>query len=404
MRRSGESADRSEGRGAGHHDNGRRGREGQVYPSRYDNGSGSVGSRYGGSSSNSSNSSRGNGNGNGPRHGHGHGNGSAPRYGSSRRNDYGPVLARDLDSTYEEKLNRNYANSIFVGNLTYDCTPEDLRSHFGAVGEVVRADIITSRGHHRGMGTVEYTNPSDVDEAIRRYDSSSFMDRPIFVRQDNPPPESRRERPERNERNERNGPAPQGYEVLIRNLPYEINWQALKDLFKECGTVLRADVDIDNRRRSMGTGRVSMATKADYDAAMKMYSDYDIGGRLLRLRPGRQPSPEAAEEATAATTSSNSAKSSPSAFSAEGYSAGGERSRFVYCSNLPETTDRNDLYDLFETIGSLNNAELRVDSEGGPTGIAVVEYADINDADMCIERLDNYNYGDCDLHISYAKR
>lgn len=42
-------------------------------------------------------------------------------------------------------------------NLTFDCTPEDLKELFGTVGEVVEADIITSKGHHRGMGTVEFT-------------------------------------------------------------------------------------------------------------------------------------------------------------------------------------------------------------------------------------------------------
>lgn len=49
---------------------------------------------------------------------------------SGARGDYGPLLARELDSTYEEKVNRNYSNSIFVGNLTYDSTPEDLTEFF----------------------------------------------------------------------------------------------------------------------------------------------------------------------------------------------------------------------------------------------------------------------------------
>ena len=47
----------------------------------------------------------------------------------------GPRLARELDSTYEEKMNRNYSNSIFVGNLTYDCQPEDLKEYFSQTKE-----------------------------------------------------------------------------------------------------------------------------------------------------------------------------------------------------------------------------------------------------------------------------
>ncbi|SMN22190.1 similar to Saccharomyces cerevisiae YCL011C GBP2 Poly(A+) RNA-binding protein, involved in the export of mRNAs from the nucleus to the cytoplasm [Maudiozyma saulgeensis] len=345
-----------------------------------------------------------------------------PRF--SQKGDYGPVLARELDSTYEEKVNRNYANSIFVGNLTYDCTPDDLRDFFSSVGEVVRADIITSRGHHRGMGTVEYTNPQDVDDAIRKFDSSEFMDRPIFVRQDNPPPESNRERnngrnnqqrrqqderpqyQQQQQQNPRQRQRLPSFEVIINNLPRSINWQALKDMFKECGTVTRADVELDNNGYSTGVGKVILTTQADMDDAIKRYNGYQIEGSVLNVEPGRISGPGPASEPgnryDNTSTNGDTTTTSVPSFSTVGYEANGPRSNFIFCSNLPESTDRKDLYDLFETMGKLNNAELKRNTTNEPTGVAIVEYENINDADVCLERLDKYNYGGCDLQISYA--
>ncbi|CAL9729977.1 serine/arginine (SR)-type shuttling mRNA binding protein Hrb1p [Monosporozyma unispora] len=332
----------------------------------------------------------------------------------SNRGDYGPVLAKELDSSYDEKVHRNYANSIFVGNLTYNCTPDDLKEHFSGIGEVVRADIITSRGHHRGMGTVEFTNTRDVDEAIRQFDGSYYMDRSIFVRQDNPPPESKRERPqnrrsENDFRKEINRPS---FSVRVENLPYSINWQALKDMFKECGEVSRADVDVDGRGYSQGTGVVVFPDEAVLKKAIEMYNNCQIDGKTLSVTAinnsakvqtedpeAQQPSPSPMvidQEATSTTESATKFT--------EGYDANGERNNFIFCSNLPDSTAKSDLFDLFGTIGPVTNAELRYDASGNPTGIAVIEYGETVDADTCIERLNNYNYGGCDLNISYAKK
>ncbi|GCE99328.1 mRNA-binding protein [Zygosaccharomyces mellis] len=338
------------------------------------------------------------------------------RYSRFRKSkgDYGPVLARELDSTYDEKVNRNYANSVFVGNLTYDCTPEDLKDYFSQVGNVVRADIITSRGHHRGMGTVEFTNTEDVDEAIRRFDGAYFMDRQIFVRQDNPPPENNNSERVQERRRERSftgiGSSNSGgtgsgdisnapiYEVFVANLPYSVNWQALKDMFKECGNVIRADVELARNGYSRGFGTVIYGTPEEMQDAIARFHGYELEGRILEVREGRNSAVD--ESPPEPIDDSNHFNSEFT----EGVTDGGERNCLIYCANLPFSTATSDLYDLFETIGKLNNAELRFDSEGAPTGVAIVEYENIEDADVCIDRLNNYNYGGCDLEISYGKR
>ncbi|CAI4050337.1 mRNA-binding protein SKDI_14G3160 [Saccharomyces kudriavzevii IFO 1802] len=318
------------------------------------------------------------------------------------RGDYGPLLARELDSTYQEKVNRNYSNSIFVGNLTYDSTPEDLTEFFSQIGKVVRADIITSRGHHRGMGTVEFTNADDVDRAIRQYDGAFFMDRKIFVRQDNPPPSSNtRERKglDRGESNQNR----KAHEIIIKNLPSSINWQALKDMFKECGNVAHADVELDGDGTSTGSGTVSFYDIKDLHRAIEEYDGYEIEGNVLDVKSKESVHDNGNEDDIDIPMEGSHINEEARKFT-ENVVGGGERNSLIYCSNLPFSTAKSDLYDLFETIGKVNHAELRYDSKGAPTGIAVVEYDNVEDGDVCIERLNNYNYGGCDLDISYAKR
>ncbi|CAI4784999.1 AGA_1a_G0048560.mRNA.1.CDS.1 [Saccharomyces cerevisiae] len=321
---------------------------------------------------------------------------------SGARGDYGPLLARELDSTYEEKVNRNYSNSIFVGNLTYDSTPEDLTEFFSQIGKVVRADIITSRGHHRGMGTVEFTNSDDVDRAIRQYDGAFFMDRKIFVRQDNPPPSNNIKERKALDRGELRHNR-KTHEVIVKNLPASVNWQALKDIFKECGNVAHADVELDGDGVSTGSGTVSFYDIKDLHRAIEKYNGYSVEGNVLDVKSKESVHNHSDGDDVDIPMDDSPVNEEARKFT-ENVVGGGERNRLIYCSNLPFSTAKSDLYDLFETIGKVNNAELRYDSKGAPTGIAVVEYDNVDDADVCIERLNNYNYGGCDLDISYAKR
>ncbi|CAI1872580.1 hypothetical protein SEUBUCD646_0C00620 [Saccharomyces eubayanus] len=332
-----------------------------------------------------------------------------------RGRSLGPIVERDLEKQFDA-TKRNFENSIFVRNLTFDCTPEDLKELFGTVGEIVEADIITSKGHHRGMGTVEFTNNESVQDAISKFDGALFMDRKLMVRQDNPPPEASKEFSKKATREE----VDNGFEVFIINLPYSINWQSLKDMFKECGRVLRADVELDFNGFSRGFGSVIYPTKDEMMRAIDTFNGMEVEGRVLEVREGRfnnrrkdndrynqdpQDPEEDIRDAEPDLVQDITVHVDETATKfTEGVNSGGDRNCFIHCSNLPFSTARSDLFDLFGPIGKINNAELKPQENGQPTGVAVVEYENLVDADFCIQKLNNYNYGGCSLQISYAKR
>jgi cold-inducible RNA-binding protein len=72
---------------------------------------------------------------------------------------------------------------LFVGNLPYQATEEDLRTHFSQVGaptQIVRP-LDRETGRARGFAFVEYAERSVAEEAVKKFDGQLFMGRPLAV-------------------------------------------------------------------------------------------------------------------------------------------------------------------------------------------------------------------------------
>ena len=72
---------------------------------------------------------------------------------------------------------------LYVGNLPFTTTDEELRETFERYGTVTSARVITDRetGRSRGFGFVEMDEPAQADEAMRGLDNSDLGGRPLRV-------------------------------------------------------------------------------------------------------------------------------------------------------------------------------------------------------------------------------
>jgi len=72
---------------------------------------------------------------------------------------------------------------LFVGNLPYQASEEDVRNHFAAVAPPIRVAIPVDRdtGRPRGFAFVEYAEREKADEAIQRFNGQPFMGRNLAV-------------------------------------------------------------------------------------------------------------------------------------------------------------------------------------------------------------------------------
>jgi RNA recognition motif-containing protein len=81
-----------------------------------------------------------------------------------------------------------FVKNIFVGNLSYQTTSDELQQAFSAYGYVERVSIPTDRvtGQPRGFGFVEMPDHSEADKAISGLNGAQLNGRAINVNEARP--------------------------------------------------------------------------------------------------------------------------------------------------------------------------------------------------------------------------
>jgi RNA recognition motif-containing protein len=84
--------------------------------------------------------------------------------------------------------------NIYVGNISWDMTEEDLKGAFEPHGEVSSVKIITDKftGRSRGFGFVEMPEKTEAEEAISNLNGKELKGREIVVNEARPRKEGSR--------------------------------------------------------------------------------------------------------------------------------------------------------------------------------------------------------------------
>jgi RNA recognition motif-containing protein len=77
---------------------------------------------------------------------------------------------------------------LYVGNISFKATEEDIRELFARSGEVETVKIITDAhtGNPKGFGFVEMATVEDAKKAIDELNGTTFMERAITVAEAKP--------------------------------------------------------------------------------------------------------------------------------------------------------------------------------------------------------------------------
>jgi len=83
------------------------------------------------------------------------------------------------------------AAKLFVGNLSFQATEEDLRELFAQAGTVETVRIITDQftGRPRGFGFVEMATKEEASKAVEMLNGRLFRDRNLVVDEARPQPQ-----------------------------------------------------------------------------------------------------------------------------------------------------------------------------------------------------------------------
>ena len=80
-------------------------------------------------------------------------------------------------------------NKLYVGNLPYATTEDELKNHFSQAGTVTSVALIKDRatGRAKGFGFVEMSTNDEAQKAISMFNGQDFMGRAITVNVARPP-------------------------------------------------------------------------------------------------------------------------------------------------------------------------------------------------------------------------
>jgi RNA recognition motif-containing protein len=196
------------------------------------------------------------------------------------------------------------SNRVYVGNLSWSTSWQDLKDHMRDAGDVQYAKILQDRdGRSKGCGIVEFTTVEGAKDAIEKLTDTELKGRKIFVREDRedgkrgggggnrggdrggeggsaPAAESSDKKDDGGDR-----PAPEaGSQLFIGNLSWETGWQDLKDHFRQIGEVERADVAVGRDGRKKGFGFIRFQTAEDAKKAIDELNGVEFMGRPLEVR------------------------------------------------------------------------------------------------------------------------
>jgi len=116
----------------------------------------------------------------------------------SRPSAFGPAIPSLFELVQERSLTKIICiprencivTNIFVGNLSYQTSQEDLHAAFAAYGGVERVSIVTDRdtGQPRGFAFVEMTEDKDAQAAIAQLNGTELHGRVLNVNEARPRP------------------------------------------------------------------------------------------------------------------------------------------------------------------------------------------------------------------------
>ena len=80
------------------------------------------------------------------------------------------------------------SKKLYVGNLPYTATTDELKQHFSQAGNVIDAVVITDRrsGRSKGFGFVEFETEEEAKKGIETLNGKDFGGRNIVVNEARP--------------------------------------------------------------------------------------------------------------------------------------------------------------------------------------------------------------------------
>ncbi|KAI8845406.1 hypothetical protein BC829DRAFT_445749 [Chytridium lagenaria] len=182
-----------------------------------------------------------------------------------------------------------------------------------------------------------------------------------------------------------------GRQLFVGNLPFSVMWQDLKDLFREAGTIVRADVALTPAGKSRGFGTVLFSTIEEGNIAINRFNNYEWHGRKIEVREDRAVN--AGQSFHGGSINGAETDGSPAVnvpFPGTTTDASNLNTRALYVGNLPYSVGWQDLKDLFRKAGNVVRSDIPTDHQNRSKGFGTVVMSSVEEARKAVSLYNGY--------------
>eukprot|EP00611_Tribonema_gayanum_P017775 TRINITY_DN3063_c0_g1_i1.p1 TRINITY_DN3063_c0_g1~~TRINITY_DN3063_c0_g1_i1.p1 ORF type:complete len:380 (+),score=107.75 TRINITY_DN3063_c0_g1_i1:75-1214(+) len=272
---------------------------------------------------------------------------------------------------------------LYIGNLGWDTTTEDLQEEFAKYGDTTDCYVVIDRvtGESRGFGFVTFTNEQEANEAVAAMNGLEMEGRRIRVAVSKPKSVA--------------APEGDGCKLYVGNLGYDTTADQLESRFAEYGTISDLTVVTDrDTGNSRGFGFITYSSAAEAAAAADNLDGAEVDGRTIRVNISRPR----AERNTFSEGGGNNFRSGGG-----GGDAAVDSSK-LFVGNLGWDTTSEDLQQAFAQYGDVVDAKVVTDREtGNSRGFGFVTFQSTEAAENAIGGMDGMELDGREIRVNISQ-
>jgi len=232
-------------------------------------------------------------------------------------------------------------NRVYVGNLSYRTTSEELKAYFLTVCPgVTTAEVISyPNGRSKGCGLVEFKSSSEAERAIKELNNTELGTRKIFIREDR---------------------EPKGF-------------QGGGGKEKTTVTEKKSSGNTNNNTSTTSQSSSSSSSSSSQSSSAPRYQSSGRGGRGGYNRYNNNNNYQPRGQQSAQRQKNSDASN-------------------LYVGNLPYSVGDSDLLELFEAHGDVVKAEVALDRNSRSKGFGTVKMGSADDANNAIAELNESTF------------
>ncbi|XP_077343800.1 nucleolin [Lithobates pipiens] len=257
----------------------------------------------------------------------------------------------------ENKKERD-ARTLFVKNIPYSTTSEDLQEIFDNAKEI---RLPTAKdGTSKGIAYVEFSTEAEADKAIEEKQGAEVEGRAIFI--DYTGDKSQNS-------GGRKAPGGESKVIVVNNLSYNANEDSLQEVFEKATSIR---IPQNNQGRPKGFAFIEFPSVEDAKEALESCNNTEVEGRTIRLE-----------------------------YSQSGGSPGSNQSKTLFVRGLSEDTSEETLKEAFD--GSTNARIVTDRDTGASKGFGFVDFSTAEDAKAAKEAMEDGEIDGNKVTLDFAK-